>query len=166
MTSTSLSVPPSPGDVESVPRRLASSTPPILHYALRASALQRDWAARATGKASATAQVFALGIDAESLDEFVQMQLAVWQRLLALQSSWAQDWRLWIQYCDQIKGANTLSKLAEREGNIVAQLTQILSNQVTDLIGLQENIDVGYSYWIHEKLEQKRKSLSNSVAPT
>ncbi len=71
-----------------------------------------------------------------------------------------QEWKSWIAYTDQIKGANTMSKLAEREGNIVAQVTQILSSQATDLVGLQENIDVDYSYWINQKLSDKRRSLS------
>ncbi len=165
MTSASLAIPPSRRDVESAPQRLPSTAHPLLHHALRATALQSDWAARAMGNASATAQVFALGIDMETWDELLQMQQAAWRRLFTLQSNWMEEWKNWIQYSDQIRGANTMSKLAEREGNIVAQLTQILSGQATDLVGLQENIDVDYSYWIHEKLKQKRKSLSVTTAP-
>ena len=29
-------------------------------------------------------------------------------------------------------------------------------------LGLQENIDVGYSFWISERLSEKQKSLSAS----
>ncbi len=90
----------------------------------------------------------------------MQMQHAALQRLFTLQSSWLQDWKSWIQYSDLIKGANTTFKFVEREGNIVAQCVQLLSKQSADLIGLQENIDVDYSYWINQKLSEKRKSLS------
>ncbi len=160
MTSASLTVATPHGRLESLLQGLPPNTHPVLHHAMRAAALQNDWAARAMGNASATAQVFALGIDAESFDELLQMQQAACRRLLDLQSGWMQEWKSWIAYADQIKGANTMSKLAEREGNIVAQLTQILGNQATDLVGLQENIHVDYSYWINQKLSEKRKSLS------
>jgi hypothetical protein len=93
------------------------------------------------------------------------MQQSAWQRLLTLQTKWAGDWKAWIEYSEQIKGANTMSKLAEREGNIGAQLAQLLSNQATDLVGLQENIHVDYSYWIHQKLNAKRQSLAGTEAP-
>ena len=160
MTSATLAIATPHGRMESPLQGLPPNTHPFLHRAMRAVALHNDWAARAMGNASATAQVFALGIDAESMGELLQMQQAAWRRLMDLQSGWMQEWKLWIAYADQIKGANTMSKLAERENNIVAQLTQILGNQATDLVGLQENIHVDYSYWINQKLSDKRKSLS------
>ncbi len=160
MTRASLTVATPNGRTALPLQSLPPNANPVLHRAMRAAALQSDWTARAMGNASATAQAFALGIDTESLDELLQMQQAVWRRLLDLQSGWMQEWKSWIAYADQIKGANTMSKLAEREGNIIAQLTQILGNQASDLVGLQENIHVDYSYWINQKLSEKRKSLS------
>ncbi len=160
MTSTSLTVAASGRELASTAPRTAPIPHPALHHALRGVALQSDWAARALCNASATAEVFASGIDAESLEELMQMQHAALQRLFTLQSSWLQDWKSWIQYSDLIKGANTTFKFVEREGNIVAQCVQLLSKQSADLIGLQENIDVDYSYWINQKLSEKRKSLS------
>ena len=81
-----------------------------------------------------------------------------WQRLFTLQKGWERDWKDWV-LSDQIKGANTISKLAEREGNIVAQFVQLLGAQGTDLIGLLENIQVDYSYWVHEKLSENGSLL-------
>ncbi len=86
----------------------------------------------------------------ESWEDLLHMQQAAWRRLFTLQSGWMQDWKSWLLYSDRIKGANTMSKLAESEGNIVAQLVQLLSNQATDWVGLQENIHVDYSYWVNE----------------
>jgi hypothetical protein len=160
MTSTSLTVAASGRDPAPTAPRTGPIPHPALHHALRGVALQSDWAARAMRNARATAEVFASGIDPESLEELTQMQHAAWQRLFTLQSNWLQNWKSWIQYSDLIKGANTTFKFVEREGNIVAQCVQLLSKQSADLIGLQENIDVDYSYWINEKLSEKRKSLS------
>ena len=160
MTSTSLTV--SGSSREAAVRRETPVPHPAFHHALRAVALQSDWATRSMQNASASAQVFALGIDADSAEELLQMQHAAWQRLFALQSSWAQDWKNWIQYSDLIKGANTTFKFVEREGNIVAQCVQLLSKQAADLMGLQENIDVDYSFWINQKLSEKQRSLSAS----
>ena len=164
MTSTSLTLVSSRGEAAPTRNKLLPTPHPALTHALKASVLQSDWTARALANATATAQVFSMGIDAESWQELLELQQAALQRLWTLQAGWARDWKSWIQYAEQVKGANTMSKLAEREGNIVAQFTQLLSNQATDLVGLQENVHVDYSYWITEKLNEKRKSLAPSVA--
>jgi hypothetical protein len=162
MTSTSLTVAGSNREALPAARRETPVPHPAFHHALRAAALQSDWATRAMHNASASAQVFSLGIDAESAEELLQMQHAAWERLFSLQSSWAQDWKNWIQYSDLIKGANTTFKFVEREGNILAQCVQLLSKQAADLMGLQENINVDYSFWINQKLSEKQTSLSAS----
>ena len=161
MTSTSLTVAAPREDVAHAAQRLMANAHPVLHHALRATALQTDWRARAMSSASATAQVFALGIDMESWEDLLQMQQAALQRLFTLQSRWMHVWKNWVLYSEQIRGANTMFKFTEREGNIAAQLNQILSDEAADMVGLLENLHVDYSYWINEKLREKRKSLSN-----
>ncbi len=131
---------------------------PVLHHMLKAGTLRGNWATRSFSNARATAELFAHGIDIETLEELSDLQQAAWQRLWALQSGWLQGWKSWLRYADQIKGANTMAKLVERDGNITAQFTQLLGNQVTDLVGLAENIQVDYAYWINEKLNARRKS--------
>jgi len=165
MTSTSLTVTTPNKEAPATPLELVAKAHPAVAHALKAATLQTSWAARSISNASATAQIFALGIDSETWSELLQMQQAAWRRLLTMQMNWTSDWKSWIQYSEQIKGANTMSKLAERESNIGAQLTQLLSNQFTDLVGLQENIDVDYSYWINEKLNEKRKSHAEAAVP-
>ena len=164
MNSTSPTVTPSRVNMTTAARELTQRTYPPMNHIQKAGELQSNRAARAIGSATATAQVFAFGIDLESWSELLQMQDAAWQRLRTLQQSWLQYWNRWLVYSDGIKGANTMSKLVEREGNIGAQLTQLVGNQITGLVGLQENIEVDYSYWISEKLNEKRKSVAISAA--
>ena len=158
MTSTSLTI-AAPSKDAATEARMANAHP-VLHHAERATALQREWAVRAMANANASAQLFALGIDLDSWQDLLLMQQAAWRRLMMLQNGWTQAWRTWVVYSDQIRGANTMSKLVEREGNIVAQFVSLMTSQATDWVGLQENIHVGYSYWVSEKLSEKRKSLS------
>jgi hypothetical protein len=165
MTNTSLAVTTTKSNAALAVVPMAAKPHAAVAHALKATTLQSSWAARSLKNASATAQLFAMGMDAETWHELMQMQQSAWQRLLTLQTKWAGDWKGWIEYSQQIKGANTMSKLAEREGNIGAQLAQLLSNQATDLVGLQENIHVDYSYWIHQKLNAKRQSLAGTEAP-
>jgi|HubBroStandDraft_1064217.scaffolds.fasta_scaffold40685_1 hypothetical protein len=147
-------------DVEATPvaRLPLPETHPVLRHALKAQTLQGNLVARAMGNAVATAEVFAFGIDQESYEELSRMGEAVWSRLRILREGWVRDWQNWFLYADKINGANTMSKLVEREGNIAAQFAQIVGEQVTGMVGLQENILVDYSYWINEKLNEKRRS--------
>jgi hypothetical protein len=132
---------------------------PALAHAMKAGVLQTDRATRAFADARATAEVFALGGDPDVWRELMRIQEASWRRLRTLQDGWLKDWAQWLQYAGQIRGANTMSKLVERENNIGAQLAQVIGAQVTDLVGLQENIEIAYSYWINTKLSEKRNAL-------
>ena len=123
-----------------------------------AGALQQNRAERVLAAATATAKLAALGFDIQTFREFLHLQEAAWLRLVELQEGWMEDWCSWLKYADQAKGANTMSKLVERECNSVAQLAQLIGAQATSLVGLQENIEVGYSYWVNEKLNGKRKA--------
>jgi hypothetical protein len=72
---------------------------------------------------------------------------------LALQQSWADGWFKWLRYAADLGGANTLSKFAEREYNIAAQAVQLVGAQSEGLLGLVENVEIGYLYWIRRKLQ-------------
>lgn len=125
---------------------------PLVDHALKAQAIQKDRAARAAASFAATAQLLSAGLDADAMRELLLLQQSVWSRLDALQTGWIQDWTGWMRYADQIKAANTLSKLFELEANILAQATQILGRQMTGLVALQENFEVDYSYLVNELL--------------
>jgi len=160
MSSTALAVPAAAMDGMSVTRQPAPKTNvPVLDHALKARALQSNRTMRATGSAVATAQLFALGMDGTEWEELFQLHTAAWARLRALQEGWAEDWKNWWRYAEQLKGANTMAKLAERECNISAQLVSLLGAQATSLVGLQENIEVDYFYWVQQRLDAKRREL-------
>ena len=156
MTDTSLAVPPALAASVTEQPKPRTHVPPLDH-AKKALALQNEWATRVGGNAFATAQLFAQGIDPETWAELLQLGEAARQRFSALQNGWLQDWTAWVRYSDQIKGANTMSKLAERESNIGVQWASILGAQAATLIAWEENIEVAYSYWVSEKLERKKR---------
>jgi hypothetical protein len=123
---------------------------PAIDHALKAYALQRDRAMRLAYAAGAV-RMFAFGLDHESWDELWKMQSAAQKRMGQLQVGWMRSWFAWLRYSDQIEGANTLSKLAEREYNIAAQATQLTGEQSASLMALLENVEVDFLYWVAQK---------------
>jgi len=128
-------------------------------HAEKAIALQGEWGKRLSSNVAATAQLLMLGMDRETWGELLEIGASAQERLAALQQTWLQQWVGWVQYADQIKGANTMAKFADRESNIAAQWSQLLGTQAASLIGLEENLEVAYSYWLSEKLAAKKRAL-------
>jgi hypothetical protein len=126
----------------------------VIDHGLKAMALQRDQALRVMSAAVTTAQVLPQRFDDETIDELWQMQTAIGSRFIELQRSWVEGWFGWVGYARQIEGANTMSKLAEREYNLAAQAVQLAGEQYEDLLGLMENVQIGYHYWISRKGQQ------------
>jgi hypothetical protein len=127
----------------------------MLEHFEKARQIQGNYLARTTRNNIAVAQLFAKGLDAQDWHELFRINQAAWQQLGDLQSDWARDWRAWLDFAGSLKGANTMSKFVEREGNIFAQAVSQLGAQATDFAGLLENIDVDYGYWLQEKLAAK-----------
>lgn len=116
--------------------------------------LMTGWTRRAADYGAATAMLIASGrvADGAVWSELLGMQQAVWRQLYqqgeALQQGAAELAQEWAE----LKGANTLSKLAEQDFNLTAQFGQLFSQQATNLVTLMESVQVGYSYWVSEKL--------------
>lgn len=127
-----------------------------LDHALKAHAVASDRLVRGTAATLATMQLAARGFDPSTILELAEMQDAVRARYKALSEGWMKGWTAWAQYADQLKGANTMSKFVERECNILGQAMTLVMKQVTDISGLQENIEVDYAYWVSEKLAEKK----------
>jgi hypothetical protein len=100
-----------------------------------------------------TAGMAAHFLEPETWEELLQMQSAILQRLEQQQRAWLEGCAILMQDYAQIKQANTLSKLVEKQCNLVTQWNQLLGDQATNLMGLQENIQVDYGYWASQKLE-------------
>jgi hypothetical protein len=84
--------------------------------------------------------------------EWTQLQAAVWQRLQKQNQDWRQGCEILVQDYAQLKQANTMSKLLEKQCNLMTQSAQLLTNQSTNFVALLENIDVDYGYWASQKL--------------
>jgi hypothetical protein len=86
--------------------------------------------------------------------ELLEMQAAVLERLLALQQAWWQGWTGWLEEFGQLRRADTLSDYMEQQYNLCAQAGGLLKDQFTDVVGLQENVQVDCGYWAAQKLRQ------------
>jgi hypothetical protein len=137
------------------PNQPDSAPPPVAHL-MRASEVQYARVSRGYGIAAATAELVASRaasgrFDADTLRELMQLQMALCRRTASMADSWIKEWSAWWDYAGQTKGINTASKLAERQTNIIAQMMLLMGSQVTDLVGLQENTEVNFAYWISQK---------------
>jgi hypothetical protein len=119
---------------------------------LKMPVLLGGWAARATGNGIDTAKLFALGMNLQYWGELLQMQQAILERLVQQQQAGLQGWAAWNRERAEIKAANTLTKVVEQEFNLVAQIGQLCVDQATNLIALQENVEVAYAFCLNEKL--------------
>jgi hypothetical protein len=74
------------------------------------------------------------------------------ERLLQLQQDWWQDWTAWLDEFAQLRRADTLSEHIEQFYNLGAQAAALLKGPTTDLVELQDTIQVDYGYWIARKV--------------
>jgi hypothetical protein len=126
-----------------------------LEHISKASQLQSARGARGYHAFADTVRLAASGrIDGSTIEELGQLQRAAWQRAWALGESWKGQWLGWWGYAGHAQSANTVSKLAEKQANSIAQVTQLLGSQMTDLATLLENIEVNYAYWVDQKLRR------------
>jgi hypothetical protein len=123
-----------------------------VHDALKVPVLKSSWATRAAHNCIDTARLCALGMHLLNWDELLEMNEAVSKRLMLRQQAWLPGWETWNRERVDIKSANTVTKLVAQEFNLAAQMGQLFMNQTTDLVALQENIEVAYAYWLSEKL--------------
>lgn len=90
------------------------------------------------------------------------MNMQDWQELVAIQQAvlarCEQQYKQWVEGCveiaqdySQLRASNTLSKLVDHESNIVTQYQSLLSSQMSNWVGLVENIHVDYAYWLSQK---------------
>ncbi|ACC74589.1 hypothetical protein PPMP20_38840 [Paraburkholderia phymatum] len=135
-----------------VQKTASSARAAAVQDTLKMPVLLGGWAARSATNGIDTARLFAFGINPETWRELAQMQQAIVERLTLQQQSWMQGWAAWNRERAEIRGANTVTKLVEQEFNLIAQIGQLFIDQTTNLIALQENIEVSYAYWLNQKL--------------
>ncbi|RDK05017.1 hypothetical protein [Cupriavidus lacunae] len=138
-----------------VHRALAMTQPAALQRTQMLQTLMNGWALRTAGTGVKTLNLAPFSMDAQVLTELFQLQSAIVLRLQAQQQGWMLGWTAWLQERAQVKRANTMSKLVEQELDLLSRFGLLLSNQMVDLVTLQENIEVNTGYWVAQTLAAK-----------
>ncbi|MES2943558.1 MAG: hypothetical protein V4772_11885 [Pseudomonadota bacterium] len=128
-----------------------SAKPAPLRHVQTIVNLSSQWAARNANNSAISVGLLPAALDADTWKELLAMQAAIVQRLQDQQKSWVEGINGLAHDYAQIKQANTMSKYAEQQFNLIAQFGQLVSAQATALMGLQENIQVDYGYWAAQK---------------
>jgi hypothetical protein len=128
--------------------------PRPVHYAIKRQVVQTAWASRAVKAGAATAMLFASGRAAGASVELLQMQGAVAKQLHELGQTWVTGLSAWTRECTELRAANTMSKIVEQEFDLIGQFGQLVTDQATALVNLMEGVQVGYGYWVQEKLDR------------
>lgn len=128
------------------PRALAP-----LENAMKANALVQRQAARMVHNTVLSAGLASRLADPQVWSEWVQLQAAVMQRLHQQNLAWRHGCAVLAEDFALIRNANTMSKMAEKQGNFFSQWTLLLTDQATSLFELMENIHVDYGYWASQK---------------
>jgi hypothetical protein len=106
---------------------------------------------RSLNNQAASATVLPTQMDADTLREVSMIQQAIVKRVQQQQQDWMAGCQGIMQEYSQLKLANTMSKFVEQEYNILAQFGALVSSQTASWVGLMENIQVDYAYWISQK---------------
>jgi hypothetical protein len=150
-----------PGTRRDVPARnhvadLCHAIPAAPHAVARRSANLGDLATRsvmrATTNGAAWTAAMALHPGTKTWDEWFALQGAVAQRMSQLQQQWWQSWGEWLRESVQLGRANTLSEFAEQQYNLFAHAGALARDQASDLLNLQENVQVDCGYWATQKI--------------
>lgn len=94
-----------------------------------------------------------------ALVEAAEIGRAAIERVSTLQKGWVRDWMDWAEYARSITGADTLPKFADHAGNILVRAQAQMTNQMTALTDVSENLAVNYSYWVARQLEERGKNV-------
>lgn len=132
------------------------AAPATLGHALKAHSLLNNRTTRLVNNGLVTAGLATHLMDPQVWEESLQLQKAVMVRLQQQNQDWLKGCAILMQDYAQIKQANTMSKLVEKQCNLVTQWSQLLTSQATNLMGLMENIEVDYGYWVSQKVRSPR----------
>jgi len=138
-------------DKPGVPALRESRAIAPLAVSMKAGTLAQRQAARMLHNSVLSAGLVSRFGDPQVWSEWLQLQAAVMQRLHQQYLDWRQGCAILAEDYALIRHANTMSKMAEKQGNFFSQWTLLLTNQATGLFELMENIHVDYGYWASQK---------------
>lgn len=129
-----------------------SSVPTPLTHALTIERLIQKQAARMAHNGLLAAGLTARLGEPKVWGEWMQLQAAVGHRLRKQQQDLGKGCAVLAEDYSELRHANTMSKLMEKQFNLVSQLSALIGSQATDLVELLENIQVDYGYWASQKV--------------
>ncbi|USX27867.1 hypothetical protein NHH73_06150 [Oxalobacteraceae bacterium OTU3CINTB1] len=130
---------------------LASSALTSVAHVLTTHRLAKKYAASMANNGALSLSLATRLWDPEVWNESMQLQAAILRRLQAQGQNWRTGCTVLLEDYGQLRQANTMSKLLEKQCNLSSQFAQLLGNQATDFVALLENIDVDYGYWASQK---------------
>jgi hypothetical protein len=140
----------------------ASSTAPdaltSVPYGVKHLSLLGGLLAQTASSGVDTAKLLTTRFDATTVADLLDIQKALIKRFGELNQNWRSGLTAWGQQCLEIKAANTLSKVVEQECNLVGQLGTLVTKQISDVTSLLESTQVGYAYWLSERLKEAHKA--------
>ncbi|MCQ4162850.1 hypothetical protein NON00_23390, partial [Roseomonas sp. GC11] len=86
--------------------------------------------------------------------DMLDMQRAFWKRMEQIGEQWQEGLKDLGEQAAQLRSANTLSKLIEQDCNLANQFGALLTAQATAVATLVESTQVGFGYWLKEKLDE------------
>lgn len=131
-----------------------ATSPAVLQRAAKLGMLWTEAANREAYNATTTAMALPTRTDPAVWTEWLELQAAVWQRCQALSAQWFAGCAQLLEERSQLGQANTLSKFVAQECNVAAQFSALLTSQATSAVELAETVQVGYGYWVEEKLRR------------
>lgn len=127
--------------------------PVFLEHAKAAHHLISRCSLRAVDNCATSVKMWPHLMDADTWTDLLQMQGAISERLQQQNQQWVKGVAAIVRDYARIKKANTMSKLFEQQFNVIGQWGQLLSNQTTSLVELQQNIETNFGYWLHQKFD-------------
>ena len=129
-----------------------TNLPTPLTHALTIERLMQKQAARMVHNSLLTAGLTARLGDPQVWGEWILLQSAVGQRLRTQQQILGKGCAVLAEDYSELRHANTMSKLMEKQFNLASQLGALISSQATNLVELLENVQVDYGYWASQKV--------------
>jgi hypothetical protein len=139
-------------DKPGVPALRESRAIAPLAVSMKAGTLAQRQASRMLHNSVLSAGLASRFGDPQVWSEWLQLHAAVMQRLHQQNLDWRQGCAILAEDYALIRHANTMSKMAEKQGNFFSQWMLLLTNQATSLFELMENIHVDYGYWASQKV--------------
>ena len=156
MNPTDSGVPTQPAPAAStLHSALALTQPAAVQHAMTVQKLMAGWVTRTAGTGIKALTLAPFAADPQTWTELLQLQSAIVHRLQEQQQENMQGWAAWLQERAQLNRANTMSKLVEQEFDLLARFVLLLSDQMVNLVTLQENVEVNTGYWLGEQLAAK-----------